>query len=48
MLALAVVWFIKDSNNHLECANIEETTTLESKGTVVMIQKHICRERFNF
>jgi hypothetical protein len=48
MLALAIVWFIKDANNHLECANIEEATTLANRGTVVTIQKHICRERFNF
>ena len=48
MLALAIIWFIKDSNNHLECENIQETTTLASRDSVVTKQRHTCRERFNF
>jgi hypothetical protein len=40
--------FIKNSNDHRECSQIQETKTLNNGSTVVRTNKHVCKEKYNF
>jgi hypothetical protein len=44
---ISVIFFIKDTNNHLECSNVTTITILKN-GTKIEIPEHICREKYNF
>jgi hypothetical protein len=46
-LIMALV-FIKNSNDHGECSQIQETKTLNNGSTVVRTNKHVCKEKYNF
>jgi hypothetical protein len=46
-LIMALV-FIKNSNDHRECSQVQETKTLNNGSTVVRISKNVCKEKYNF
>jgi hypothetical protein len=42
-----ILLFIILSNDHLECIKRTETKRY-SNGSIVTIEKHICKEKYNF
>ena len=42
-----VLLFIRDSNDHKECSEIQETKTLANEWTAVKTNRHVCKEKFN-
>jgi len=50
ILAIALIIFIRSSNDHLECSNILETSyaEIDGKKTETTTTKHICKEKYNF
>jgi methionine synthase II (cobalamin-independent) len=46
-LGISILFFIHFSNDHEECETIIDTV-VDSNGNSVKIEKHICKEKFNF
>jgi hypothetical protein len=42
------IFFIKKSNDHSECSQIQETKILNKGQTVITTNTHVCKEKFNF
>lgn len=47
ILAISVLTFIHFSNDHTECETAVKTT-IDSNGTVIKTEEHICKEKYNF
>lgn len=47
ILTLSVLAFIRFSNDHIEC-NAVVINKLEKNGNKVVLEKHICKEKYNF
>jgi hypothetical protein len=45
LLALGGVLFIHFTNDHKECETVKEYS-VSPKGEKIMMERHICRERF--
>ena len=48
LVSVIAILFIKDSNDHHECSQIQEIKTSNSGTTVVTTNTHVCKEKFNF
>ncbi len=48
LFSVMTLLFIKTSNDHKECSQIEETKTLNNGSIVVTTNKHVCKEKYNF
>ena len=48
LISVLAILFIKDSNDHIECSEIQETKTLKNGTTIVTTNKHVCKEKYNF
>tara|TARA_B100000809_G_C14700776_1_gene374059 strand:- start:275 stop:457 length:183 start_codon:yes stop_codon:yes gene_type:complete len=46
-VSVMVLLFIRDSNDHKECSEIQETKTLANESTAVKTNRHVCKEKFN-
>jgi preprotein translocase subunit YajC len=46
-IVVMVLLFIRDSNDHKECSEIQETKTIANGSTVVTTNKHVCKEKYN-
>jgi len=48
LMSVLAILFVKDSNDHKECSEIQETKTLKNGTTVVVTNEHVCKEKYNF
>jgi preprotein translocase subunit YajC len=46
-IVVMVLLFIRDSNDHKECSEIQETKALANGSKVVTTNRHVCKEKFN-
>ncbi|MFT5847962.1 MAG: hypothetical protein ACJARX_001701 [Psychroserpens sp.] len=46
-VSVLAILFIKNSNDHKECSEIQETKTIANGSTVVTTNKHVCKEKYN-
>ena len=46
-LFCTVYYFIKTSNDHLECETVV-STTIDKNGNKVVDTRHICKEKYSF
>ncbi len=47
ILTISCLGFIHFSNDHVECETISESIK-NANSEIVIIEKHICKEKYNF
>jgi hypothetical protein len=47
ILTILTLTFIRRNNDHKECST-ETTISKNNKGEEIKVEKHICKEKYNF